>query len=311
MLNRRHIRIKILQLLYSKKTGNIDNRSLLKHFNSSTKNFYKFFLTQILLFRELYNESIRQVNLNSKKYFKKDSTLIEKLFIKNNFLQSLDNNKFLNNSIEKYNLNYWKENPKKVVNIYEEIICSDIFNNYQNHKDYDSELKNRFVQDIYKNLIVNNDDIYSFFQDCEIGWSDDFPLVNTMVLNWLVKYQINNFLKIPTKTFKDSTDKIFGKELFSIVVKDKESVERIIDKYTPEWDNDRIAMIDKIILKMCIYEFTHFSSVPVKVSINEYVEISKEYSSPNSSTFVNGVLNNIYKDYFKKGLIKKNERGLQ
>ena len=304
MLNRRHIRIKVLQLLYSKTTGKIDNKSLLKHFELSTQNFYKFFLTQIILFKEIFNESNRFVDLNEKKYFKKDSKKIKKLFSENTLLKSLDSDKFLIKVLEKYELNYWTNNINKVQNIFKEILNSEFFVDY-------SKDQNFFIQDVYKNLIASNDELFDFYEDCEIGWVDDFPLVNTIVLNWLINSSINNSTQIPTKVFKDRSDKKFGKELFKIAVKDDKNIQDLINEYTPEWDNDRIAVIDMIILKMCINEFTSFPSIPVKVSINEYVEISKEYSSPNSSTFINGVLNNIYRKLDKEGMINKNERGSQ
>ena len=304
MLNRRHIRIKILQLLYSKTTGKIDNKSLLKHFELSTQNFYKFFLTQIILFKEIFNESNRVVDLNEKKYFKKDSKKIKKLFSENTLLKSLDSDKFLIKALEKYELNYWTNNSNKVQNIFKEILNSKFFVDY-------SKDQNFFIQDVYKNLIASNDELFDFYEDCEIGWVDDFPLVNTIVLNWLINSSINSTTLIPTKVFKDRSDKKFGKELFKIAVKDDKNIQELINEYTPEWDNDRIAVIDMIILKMCINEFTSFPSIPVKVSINEYVEISKQYSSPNSSTFINGVLNNIYRKLDKEGMINKNERGSQ
>ena len=304
MLNRRHIRIKVLQLLYSKTTGKIDNKSLLKHFELSTQNFYKFFLTQIILFKEIFNESNRFVDLNEKKYFKKDSKKIKKLFSENTLLQSLDSDKFLIKALEKYELNYWTNNNNKVQNIFKEILNSEFFVDY-------SKDQNFFIQDVYKNLIASNDELFDFYEDCEIGWVDDFPLVNTIVLNWLINSSINSTTLIPTKVFKDRSDKKFGKELFKIAVKDDKNIQELINEYTPEWDNDRIAAIDMIILKMCINEFTSFPSIPVKVSINEYVEISKQYSSPNSSTFINGVLNNIYRKLDKEGMINKNERGSQ
>jgi len=304
MLNRRHIRIKVLQLLYSKTTGKIDNKSLLKHFDLSTQNFYKFFLTQIILFKEIFNESNRVVDLNEKKYFKKDSKKIKKLFSENTLLKSLNSDKFLIKALEKYELNYWTNNSNKVQNIFKEILDSEFFVDY-------SKDQNFFIQDVYKNLIASNDELFDFYEDCEIGWVDDFPLVNTIVLNWLINSSINSSTQIPTKIFKDRSDKKFGKELFKIVVKDDKNIQELINEYTPEWDNDRIAVIDMIILKMCINEFTSFPSIPVKVSINEYVEISKQYSSPNSSTFINGVLNNIYRKLDKEGMINKNERGSQ
>ena len=304
MLNRRHIRIKVLQLLYSKNSGKIDNKSLLKHFELSTQNFYKFFLTQIILFKEIFNESNRFVDLNEKKYFKKDSKKIKKLFSENTLLKSIDSDKFLIKVLEKYKLDYWTNNINKVQNIFKEILNSEFFIDY-------SKDQNFFIQDVYKNLIASNDELFDFYEDCEIGWVDDFPLVNTIVLNWLINSSINNSTQIPTKVFKDRSDKKFGKELFKITVKDDKNIQELINEYTPEWDNDRIAVIDMIILKMCINEFTSFPSIPVKVSINEYVEISKEYSSPNSSTFINGVLNNIYRKLDKEGMINKNERGSQ
>ncbi len=307
MLNRRHIRIKILQLLYSKKVGNIDNISLLKQFDLASTNFYKFYLTQLLLFKEIFIESVRVFNVNQKKYFKNEDNLIEDLFLKNELLIFLNSNKFLIKAEEKLKLNYWKLNINKVQNVFKLILESEVISNYTNKKINSYQL----VLNIYKNIIVSNEELFNFYEENELGWSDDFPLVNTVILNWLTNFSIDQSLKIPRKVFKDRSDKKFGKDLFKIVVKDNDETEKIIDDYTPEWDNDRIAVIDKIILKMCIYEFTSFPSIPVKVSINEYVEISKEYSSPNSSTFINGVINNIYKNLLEKDLIKKNERGLQ
>ena len=307
MLNRRHIRIKILQLLYAKKTGNIDNVSLLKQFDLASTNFYKFFLTQLLLFKEIFIESERIFNINKNKYFKNEDNLIEDLFLKNELLIFLNSNKFLIKAEEQFKLNYWKLNINKVQNIFKIILEHEVISKYSNKKINSYQL----VQDIYKNIIVCNEELFNFYEDNELGWSDDFPLVNTLILSWLTNFSIDQSLKIPRKIFKDRSDKKFGKELFKIVVKDKDETEKIINDYTPEWDNDRIAIIDKIILKMWIYEFTSFPSIPVKVTINEYVEISKEYSSPSSSTFINGVINNIYKNLLEKDLIKKNERGLQ
>ena len=304
MLNRRHIRIKILQLLYSKTTGKTDNRSLLKQFEQTSQNFYKLFLTQLILLKEIFKESRRVVNLNEKKYFKEDSKSIVNFFIENKLLKSIHSDKILVKASEKYKLNYWTNNINKVRSIFKEILSSEFFIKY-------SKSENSFVQDIYKNVIASNDELFDFYEDCEIGWVDDFPLVNTIVLNWLINSSINNSTQIPTKVFKDRSDKKFGKELFKIVVKDDKNIQDLIDEHTPDWDNDRIAVVDMIILKMCIHEFISFPSIPINVSINEYVEISKEYSSPNSSTFINGVLNNIYKKLDKQGMINKNERGLR
>tara|TARA_B100001057_G_scaffold442386_1_gene477731 strand:+ start:9766 stop:10680 length:915 start_codon:yes stop_codon:yes gene_type:complete len=304
MLNRRHIRIKILQLLYSKKTAKIDNKSLLKQFELTSQNFFKLFLTQILLLKEIYIESLRVIELNEKKYFKKDYKSIKKLFSENKLLKSIYSDKYLEKSKKKYELNYFNNNQNKVKNIFRDVLESESFINFNKKECF-------FMEDIYQNVIANSEELFDFYEECEIGWTDDFPLVNTILLNWIVSKSLDKSIKIPKKIFKDNLDKKFGKDLFRLVVKDSENSEEIIDIYTPDWDNDRIASVDKILIKMCIYEFLSFPSIPVKVSINEYVEISKDYSSPKSSTFINGVLNSIFEKLSKDRLIKKNERGSQ
>ena len=134
MLNRRHIRIKILQLLYAKKTGNIDNVSLLKQFDLASTNFYKFFLTQLLLFKEIFIESERIFNINKNKYFKNEDNLIEDLFLKNELLLFLNSNKFLIKAEEQFKLNYWKLNVNKVQNIFKIILEHEVIIKYSNNR---------------------------------------------------------------------------------------------------------------------------------------------------------------------------------
>ena len=117
--------------------------------------------------------------------------------------------------------------------------------------------------------------------------------------------------KIPLKIYGDREDKKYANKLFKIVLKNDDELNSLIEKFTPEWENERIANLDLIIIKMCICEFMYFPSIPVRVSMNEYVEISKDYSSPESGKFINGVVNNILKDLTKKNLLEKNERGSQ
>ena len=117
--------------------------------------------------------------------------------------------------------------------------------------------------------------------------------------------------KIPLKIYGDKEDKKYANKLFKIVLQNDDELNSLIEKFTPDWENERIANLDLIIIKMCICEFMYFPSIPVRVSMNEYVEISKDYSSPESGKFINGVVNNILKDLNKKNLLEKNERGSQ
>ena len=132
-----------------------------------------------------------------------------------------------------------------------------------------------------------------------------------MFLNYLKSFTFSNPDKIPIKIYSDKDDKEYANELFNLVLNNDEELNSLIEKFTPDWENERIAKIDLILIKMCICEFMYFPSIPVRVSMNEYVEISKDYSSPESGKFINGVVNNILNDLTKKNLMEKNERGSQ
>jgi N utilization substance protein B len=152
--------------------------------------------------------------------------------------------------------------------------------------------------------------IYSFLEDSRLTWLDDLPLVNTMIQKQLRQLRdTDNQLLVP-KLYKDIEDKDFAINLYrKTILNYKELTTEFKDK-TPNWDPERIAEIDTIILRMAICEILKFSSIPVKVTINEYLEIAKEYSTPKSSIFINGILDNISKNYEKEGKLNKIGKGL-
>ena len=138
------------------------------------------------------------------------------------------------------------------------------------------------------------------------------PLVNSLVLTTFKKIEkLSRKSAVSTKIYKNDEDAEFGVKLIKEVVSNKNLLGSEIDKFTANWDNERIAQIDLILLQMCLAEFLFFDSIPVKVSINEYLELAKEYSSPKSNIFINGVLDTISKQLIIEGRIKKNRRGLQ
>ena len=149
-------------------------------------------------------------------------------------------------------------------------------------------------------------------EDKRLTWLDDFPLVNTLVLKTLQKITKKNTdsILIPV-VYKNNEDRDYALELLQKVILNDDELSNEIDGKTPNWDKERIADLDMIILKMGISEFMHFESIPVKVSINEYLEVSKEYSTPKSSIFINGILDKIVKDLKEAGKLNKIGRGLQ
>ena len=301
MLNRRHIRVKILQILYSQNRSKSTNKELYNFFNSTTKKFYQFFITQLHFFVLIKQETIRRVEINKKKYYESKIDFLVDFIIENKFIKAIEDSKYIEQYITKNEINYFKNDIKIVEQVFDKIYNAEFLKNSTKDTDPVSLLIK-----IYKELIVTDSNLYSFYEDCEIGWVDDFPLINTEILNMLKNFSRNEKLTINKTIFKDKDDKIFGWNLFKRTSENYLIYENLISKYTPQWESDRIAVIDSLLLKMCITEFKFFENIPYNVSLNEYVEISKDYSSMNSSSFINGILNNVMRDLKDQGLIKKN-----
>ena len=311
MINRRHIRIKVLQLLYSKSTANSSVSDLVKDYNNRAVNFFRLYISQFLLFEKLFNEFNKKEKIISKKNYENDSSGIIKIILKNEILLFFKDYKKLQKLKLKFEINIWDKNIKIIESLFDEIYNSELFEKYESFDNLNFENRKQIVIDIFKKIIVKNEFLYQLYEDEELGWVDDFPLVNTLFLNYLKSYNESKKNNIPLKIFSDKEDKKFGLKLFKSIINNDNELDKIISEFTPEWENERIAVIDLIILKMCLTEFLNFPSIPVKVSINEYIEISKNYSSPESSNFINGVSNNVFKNLKEKELIKKNERGSQ
>ena len=311
MINRRHIRIKVLQLLYSKSTANSSVSDLVKDYNNRAVNFFRLYISQFLLFEKLFNEFNKKEKIISKKNYENDSSGIIKIILKNEILLFFKDYKKLKKLKLKFEIDIWDKNIKIIESLFDEIYNSELFEKYESFDNLNFENRKQIVIDIFKKIIVKNEFLYQLYEDEELGWVDDFPLVNTLFLNYLKSYNESKKNNIPLKIFSDKEDKKFGLKLFKSIINNDNELDKIISEFTPEWENERIAVIDLIILKMCLTEFLNFPSIPVKVSINEYIEISKNYSSPESSNFINGVSNNVFKSLKEKELIKKNERGSQ
>ncbi|MCB0442552.1 MAG: transcription antitermination factor NusB, partial [Flavobacterium sp.] len=169
----------------------------------------------------------------------------------------------------------------------------------------------KFILDLFTELIAANEKLYDYLEDYKLTWVDDIPLVNTMIVKQIKQMEegvANTFDVLPL--YKDVEDKDFARDLFRrTLLNEEELAKEYIDR-TPNWDPERISEVDTIMLKMAICEFLRFPSIPVKVTINEYLEIAKEYATPKSSIFINGVLDNLIKDFQKTNKINKTGRGL-
>jgi len=230
-------------------------------------------------------------------------------FINNAVLQLLEENSSLSIALEKRKINNWSMNDDYILILLNEIKKSSLYQKYMSTKKTTFEEDKQFVVDMFTEVLAPNEKLYEYLEDHKLTWIDDIPLVNTQIQKQLKQITEKDDFRV-VKLYKDEEDKEFVSLLFrKTVLNEVTLAKEYIDK-TPNWDADRIAEIDTIILKMAICEFLKFPSIPVKVTINEYLEIAKEYSTPKSSIFINGILDNLVKEFENENKIKKTGRGL-
>lgn len=232
-------------------------------------------------------------------------------FIKNSIFKILAENNSLSIALENRSINNWTLNDDYIILLLNAIKESDLYAKYMSNEVNTFEEDKEFIVDIFADVIVPNDKLYDYLEDDKLTWIDDIPLVNTHIIKQLkaIKQGEDDNFRVP-KLYKDNEDKAYVKDLFrKTVLNETELAKEYVDK-TPNWDSERIAEIDTIILKMAICEFLKFPSIPVKVTLNEYLELAKEYSTPKSSIFINGILDNLVKELEAKKRIVKIGRGL-
>ena len=232
-------------------------------------------------------------------------------FIKNAIFQILAENNSLSIALETRKIENWTLNDDYILILLNDIKQSKLYVKYMSNAVNTFEEDKEFIVNLFQDVIVPNEKLYDYLEDNKLTWVDDIPVVNTEIIKQLkaIKPVEDGNLRVP-KLFKDNKDRDFVKDLFrKTVLNEKELAKEYVDK-TPNWDSERIAEIDTIILKMAICEFLKFPSIPIKVTLNEYLELAKEYSTPKSSIFINGILDNLVKELQTDNRIQKVGRGL-
>ncbi|QIE58926.1 transcription antitermination factor NusB [Rasiella rasia] len=313
MLTRRHIRVKVLQSIYAfNHTEHADlekQEKFLLYSLDQMHDLYVLLLQSMVALRdhaEIFLLKSQQKHL---------ATALERnpsrRFVDNQAVSLLAENTYLQDILKKKKLNYWKEDDEYIAILFNELTSKDWYEEYLSGNGNSLKEDKAFLAKIYKEVIAPNDKLYEYVEDKRLTWVDDFPIVNTAIVKVLGKISAENESAMIPSLYKNEDDRDYAVQLLRKVLLNDEKLAAQIDGKTPNWDKERIADIDLIILKMGIAEFLYFPSIPVRVSINEYLEISKEYSTPKSSIFVNGILDKLVKEYAEKKTLNKIGRGLQ
>lgn len=314
MLTRRHIRVKVLQSLYSfHQSEQPDLEKQEKFMWYSLDQMQDLFALMLRLPVAIRNQAESYLTkLQNKHLATQADRNPSRNFINNEAIALIADNPELNAFLKNKKLRNWEQDDEYVNILFKSLREQDWYEEYlaQSATSFDDDLQ--FLIRLYKEVIAPNDKLYEYLEDQRLTWMDDFPIVNTTLVKLFGKLKPSSASAVlMPNLYKNEDDKDFALQLLRKTVLHDDALTQTIDGKTPNWDKERIAEMDMIILKMGIAEFLYFPSIPVRASINEYLEIAKEYSTPKSSLFINGILDKLVKEFTDEGKLNKIGRGLR
>ena len=234
----------------------------------------------------------------------------QRRFVDNQVIEQLRKNVQFNRYISAKKLS-WSNYPHLPRNLYNRMIAWQVYEEYMKTEINNYSTDRKFVINLITDLFLNSEDLQSNLEEQSIYWNDDLEYISTMVEKTLKKFKPDSDADTSLMPlFKNAEDEEFVKILFRKVILHSKKCSELIDKNTTNWEVDRIALMDILVMQLAITEILEFPEIPVKVTLNEYIEIAKFYCTSKSSTFVNGILDNIVREIRNEGLLNKTGRGL-
>ena len=313
MLTRRHIREKVMKALYAFfQSENSEVAAGEKELFLSIDRVYDIYLYYLAILPELRHFAFQLNEERKQKRLPTEEDLNPLMnFVNNRVIESISANNALNEKLTKLKIN-WDSEQELIKRIYFGLKDEDWFRGYLLKKETTFEDDKNLVFEILEQKIFPSESIRLFFEERSIYWLDDIEIMQTGILKTIKSIKEEKFEDFPILNLHKEAiqDRKFASELFRKTIVHTNTYQSEIAKRTKNWEIDRIAKMDIILMKMAICELTEFDSIPVKVTLDEYIEMSKDYSSPQSKTFINGVLDKIVADFKREKRIVKAGRGL-
>ena len=307
MINRALLRIKIVQILYSYYKS--DGKSLPvaeKELLHSIEKTYDLYFHLLHLSVEITRFAAEKIETKRNRLLPSAEDLNPNTrFIDNTFIAQLATNVHFNEYLKIHKLS-WVNNQDIIKELYEVIIATDFYNDYMNAGSVDYAADKDIWRKIYKKVILQNEELDDSIEDQSIYWTDDIEMVVSFIIKTIKRFEINNGSEqalLPM--FKDQEDADFATKLIHSVLSNGDKLREMIDVNTKNWELDRIAFMDIVIMEVALAELLNFPTIPVNVTLNEYIEIAKTYSTDKSGTFINGVLDNIVGELKKENKLIK------
>ena len=311
MLTRRHLRIKVLQSLYAfyqSEENNVmkSDRQLFDSIN----NVYDLYLIFLILPLEIKHQAELKLEEGKNKLrpTKEDLNPNTK-FINHPLFSKLSDSEVFKGIVNKKKLS-WLNQIDLIKALFNDVRNSEIYKSYMASEDSSFEFGKKFFIELFTKILVNNDKTLSFLEEENVYWQDDVDLAAGAVVKTIQALKVDSNLTLLPLWKNQDDDESFAKKLFNQALMKRSQTDEWIKLKADNWELERIASMDLIIMNMAIAEVVEFPEIPVKVSLNEYIDLAKEYSTPKSGTFVNGILDKVFLMLKNNGTIKKSGRGL-
>jgi len=304
------LRVKVLQSLYAYfQSGNNDLSSGEKELFHGIEKIFDLYLFQFSMLAEVHAQEAKNIEDNRNKFVPTPEDLNpNKRLVENRVLRIISESKELASLCKRRKIS-WENHQDIVRKLLAYLKQQNYYKSYMDNDSVGFEEDREFVLRLVKKNLFNFELLHSFYEENSIYWIDDWELVSMMVIKTIKGIEADEGLAL-MELYKDQDDKVFARELFLRTILNHKEMDDAISAKTKNWDLERIALMDIIIMKMALTEILKFDNIPVKVSLNEYIELSKMYSTPKSNTFINGVLDKLVDEFTATNQINKHVKGI-
>lgn len=313
LLNRRHLRIKIMHALYAhyiNGEGDLvkSEEALMKSLNE----MHRMYIYLLLIIVEMQYAAIEKIEAGRNKKLPTPEDLHPNTkFVTNRIVRKLNNSKVLKKAAEEAVVN-WGDQKDLMKKLFKALTETDDYKEYMESEERGYDHDREFLLRFFKRHLINMDLLHEFFEENNVYWNDDLDLVSSMTIKTLkmINEDDEDVELLPLWSTDDTEEYDFGINLFRKTLTMGSDSDKMISEAAQNWELERIALMDMILMKMALAEAATFESIPLKVTLNEYIELSKYYSTPKSNGFINGVLDQLFERMKADGQIKKTGRGL-
>ncbi|MBS7332387.1 MAG: transcription antitermination factor NusB [Weeksellaceae bacterium] len=314
MLGRRQLREKVMQSVYAYNSLGTegDERIVEKNLMKGIDQIYDLYIYLLNLVKVQQEIASNKIELAKNKNFPTQEDLNPNMkFVNNKMFKILSQNLELSRYTQNNKMYDWDIYDTYPNNIFNKLVESDLYKDYMKNDVNSFDEDQEFIINFFVEFIAEYEDLHDWFEGIQLNWADDLYIANSMVHMTLKSFRSSSSPLISLfKVYKDADDKKFTEELFRKTVRHQKETRQIVEDKASNWEIDRIATIDLIILEMALTEFLHFPNIPAKVTINEYIELAKNYSTEKSKIFVNGILDKTLKELKDNNNLPKYGRGL-